>query len=253
MRLRAIAMDVVEECLTWRLTGIAAALCGGHLLLASTTGATSLGDHGRGVLAVALWISTMASLVGAVSFGLRGVGGALADGTAELMLVRPLSRRTWVAGRALGIGLSVLGWDTLVVLAWVPTALVHAQLDGRLLLVWLGLCSQGLLMAGWAALLGAVTRREVALAALGALLFAGVFADEVLLYARESGGLGEALSALIYLACPDLDLFAAVTIATGGASLSFLGWSILYSLTTATALAILTAEVVSRRDLRSPS
>ena len=146
-----------------------------------------------------------------------------------------------------------MSWSAMVLIAWIPAVQLHQPLEVGLVRVWFALSAQALLMAGWAALLGVLVRTEVALAALGALLFAGVFADEVILYAGESSSTGALVASMLYLACPDLDLLGAHALSAQGASLASAVWGILYSLTTAAALVVITGEVASQRDLRIPS
>lgn len=255
MIFRVLAAEALEECLSWRHGAVAVGLAIAHLLLAVVSGSASMGDHARGVLAVGLWMTTLATLVGAGRFGLVAVGGALASGTAELALVRPLPRQTWVQGRAAGVAAAVAAWTTVVMLSWMPTVASQTEVGGALVLVWVSLCAEGLLVAAWALLLGVVARTEVSLAGLGALLFAGIFADEVLLYASEAGGISAVLARALYVFLPDLDLFDAHALLASSEALPIdaVTWALLYSVTTSGALTLLAGEALARRDLRSAS
>ncbi|TNE90239.1 MAG: ABC transporter permease [Deltaproteobacteria bacterium] len=250
---RVVATELVEEVLQRRLIAAAVVLAVVHLLLAPAAGAASLGYQARGVLAVGLWLSTLAGLGGAVFIGLQAVSGALDDGTAELALVRPISRGDWVAGRALGVAVACVLWASLVLAAWLPVGIGYGWLQPGLVAVWGALCLQLCLVGAWALFLGSLARPAIAAMAVGALVFAGVFADEVLLYASEAGAAARVTSQLLYAVLPDLDLLDlhAALVHESAVDIAGLGWSALYTACTAGILVSLTSRVLERRDLRT--
>lgn len=253
--MKTLAAELIEEVIHTRLFAAALALMLAQLLLAPATGAASLGHQARGVAAVGLWLSTVAGLTGAVFIGIRTIGGALRDGTAELSLTRPISRGQWVLGRALGALGATAIWSTLVLGAYLPAAAGYGWLDPGLLFVLFALTLQLWLVASWSMLLGALARPAIAATGAASLIFAGVFADEVLRYALETGAVPGALATVLYAAVPDLDLFDVQSSLAAGVpvDLAPLTWGAVYVLSTSALLVGLSARAVQGLDLRSAS
>ncbi|MCO4745275.1 MAG: hypothetical protein KC912_10850 [Proteobacteria bacterium] len=249
--MRVVIEDALSEVLHSRLAVAVIVLAVVHALLAPAVGSASLGDGARAIASVGIWLCTLAALVGSVSIGISAIGGAVADGSAQMVLMRPITRRTWVVGRALGAALGIAAWCAAVVLSWLPVAAWWGLVQPALFAVLAALILEMWLIGAWALLLGSLARPTIAAIASSALVFAGVFADEVLLYAGERGPLPEVTARALYTVLPDLDLFDVhVSMVTDSPiEWSVLGFGAAYAVSTAALLVGLAAQALTHRDL----
>ena len=220
-------------------------------LLASVAGPASLGFQARGTAAVGVWVIELAGLLGAAAIGSRAIGGALEKGSAQLALAGDLSRGSWVLGRALGAAAVTGAWAASLILVWLPVAWSWGLAGVGCLWALVGLTFKLWLITAWAMLLGSVARAPASHLACFALVFAGLFADEVLLYSASHPPLSRWLIHGLYLVVPDLDLFDIHGMILGTSTLSAgsLAISGVYACTAGILLGWLTSRVIRDKDL----
>ena len=238
---------VVRE--TWgdavdrRLFHLLPAWCIAIVLAMPLAGSLVLGDPRRGLLDLGMSAQWLTCSAVAVWLGLLAVGRALEDGRAALTLARPVSAGTWLAGRALGVGvvlsLFILGTEV----AWVGAAMVHGLephpdlLWGPLLL--LGECT---VLTTMAMCLSSAMRSVPAGACAVGLWIAGHLADEY--------GAVSSAAVVIFSVAPSLDAFDAQTPLVTGTGIEALaaGRAMAYATLWSAAAVALTLMMVRRRD-----
>lgn len=189
----------------------------------------------------------------AIYLGVRGIGADLRDGSAVLWLHRPLPRASWVVGRFLGVLAVLVAEVTLLLGTWAAVAAWYGAAPGPSVVVYGVLLAFELaLVAAWGMLFSSLIAPVPAALATAGLWVAGHLADEYTRLAMSEGHpVVGALSRLLFLVVPDLDLFDVQDRVVHGlaidaaATVSACGYGAAWT----AALVALTGLVVQRRDV----
>lgn len=219
----------------------------GLALLGPWVADLTLAAPGRAVVDLGLTSAWLVASGVAIWLGVRAIGWELRSRSAALVLSGPVSRWTWLMGRALGVGIAMGlevigltgGFVAVVALRGIG---LEADLLWFLLLLW-GEC---VVVAGLAGLFGVLVRPGLAAACVVGLWVAGHLAQE---YAAVTGG--GWLAHVLFTVVPDLDAFnvqAQLVHAQPIPALRGLG-ALGYAGLWAVGLLALTGLVVQRRDV----
>ena len=243
---RQVVGDAADDRTFWPvpLFGIAV------LLLAPLVSEATLAGGTRAVLDLGwlgLWLT--ASALGGW-LGIRAVGRDLHQRTAALLLYRPLTIPSWLAGRLLGVALTLGLHVTSMCAIWAAIALLWGgHLDGNWFWAALLLWAEACVIAALAALFSTLVAPLFAGACTCALWIAGHLSAEYTRVALESGA--GWLPIAVYTVVPDLhriDVQDAVVHGLVIEPAAALG-SLTYAIVWIAVLQALTVLVISRRDL----
>ncbi|NCG20342.1 MAG: hypothetical protein GWP91_15140 [Rhodobacterales bacterium] len=209
----------------------------------------TMGAGSRGVQDVGLALQWLAVCAVGLWLGLRTVGLDLDHGRAALLLVRPISPAYWLAGRAVGVGVTLMLLVVGLLAVWLPVAWYFGATLQPVLLAWATLIwLEGALLATLAALISTRTRPLFAALVTLTIWVSGHLSSQYQAVMDELG-LG-VMAKLLYLVLPDFQVFdlQANVIGGLGASPTALIIAIGYGCAWLVALGALTVWSVQQRD-----